>query len=124
VGRRLVGRPDEQHLSTLAARPLHPSLDAPPTDSLTNGRKAFQEGRHSEALHYFSQILEENPDHAWAWHGRGDALQLMGAWQDALTAYERAIAIQPEEPLHREGRKNARQAIAQSTHGADETSQN
>ena len=87
------------------------SLPEGSVDALSEGRRAFSEGRYAEALHHFSTILDHDPEHAWAWHGRGDALQLMGAHADALAAYTRAAALQPDEPLHRSGIDNAQQAM-------------
>ena len=115
AGRRLLGRPGEATLSALA-RQDRPGLDIvlPPStvDRLESGRRAFAEGRHADALHLFGQILREDPDHAWAWHGRGDALQLLGAHADARAAYLRAAALQPDEALHRAGVANAERGLA------------
>ena len=85
----------------------------PPTtiDALAAGRAAFTAGLYADALHHFGQVLQADPDHPWGWHGRGDALQLMGSHTDALAAYERAAALQPGEPLHTAGAARAREAL-------------
>lgn len=81
-------------------------------DALSAGRAAFEAGHYADALHHFGTILEHDPDHPWAWHGRGDALQLLGSHAQALAAYRRAAALQPDEPLHRAGIENAQRAMA------------
>ena len=89
------------------------AITLPPTttNALTAGRAAFTAGLYADALHHFGQVLQSDPDHAWGWHGRGDALQLMGSHADALASYQRASALQPEEPLHTAGAERARRAI-------------
>ncbi|MDP6945643.1 MAG: tetratricopeptide repeat protein, partial [Myxococcota bacterium] len=47
----------------------------------------------------------------WAWHGRGDALQLLGQHVDALDAYTRAARLAPDTGLHHAGRANALKSL-------------
>ncbi len=110
---RLVGmvlpRPRDVALDALARAdrgpaPTIPHLELP---SIDRARKAFTEGRHGEALHLFGELIAADPDNAWAWHGRGDALQLLGQHADALDAYDRAAALCPREGIHHAGRANA-----------------
>ena len=89
------------------------SLPEGTVDALSAGRAAFEAGHYADALHHFGVILEHDANHPWAWHGRGDALQLMGSYQEALAAYETAAALQPEEPLHRAGIDNAQRALSE-----------
>ena len=115
LGRRLLSRPSDATLSRLASRDrpgMLISLPAGTVDSLSAGRAAFEAGHYADALHHFGVILEHDPDHPWAWHGRGDALQLMGSYQEALEAYETAASLQPDEPLHRAGIANALRALS------------
>ena len=114
LGRSLLGRPTEGTLSTLARsdRPgLQITLPPSTVDALEAGRAAFAEGRFSDALYHFGVVIEADSRSAWGWHGRGDALQLMGAHEDARDAYLRAAALQPGEPLHQEGAERARRAL-------------
>lgn len=96
-------------------RPERPgmNIDIPQSsvDALTAGREAFAAGQYAEALHHFGQVLEMDPSHPWGWHGRGDALQLMGQHADAKDAYLRAAALQPDEPLHVAGAERAMTAL-------------
>ena len=119
LGGRLLGRPSEDLLSSLARadRPGLRDLDASATAAeraeaaIFSGRAAFEAGQHAEALHHFSHALSLAPTSAWAWHGRGDALQLLGQPEGALAAYQKASELAPETGLHRAGAANALSAI-------------
>lgn len=117
----MVGRPSDALLTRLA-RKARPSPPVPvPTaeelgviDHLSEGRRALSAGMHAEALFHFGERLDSGPDPAdaaWAWHGRGDALQLMDQPEPALDAYVRACALQPHTGLHHLGRANALEAL-------------
>lgn len=113
--RRLLPRPDEPTLSALA-RPYRgpaPVIEVPALPDIEKARAAFAAGAFGEALFIFGEILAVDPENPWAWHGRGDALQLLGQHEDALAAYDRARALQPREPLHEAGRQNALRALAE-----------
>jgi tetratricopeptide (TPR) repeat protein len=108
----LVGRlppPSETSLRNLAGRDRKPaiSLSDEGASPVEQGRLAFSEGRHSEALALFSAAIEEDPENAWAWHGRGDALQMMEGYGEALTCYSKAAALCPGRGIHHAGRANA-----------------
>ena len=114
----LVRRPDDDALERLARadRGPRPELPRPegvsvPPGGIDAARAALDRGELAEALHLFGEILAVDERAAWAWHGRGDALQLMGAWQDALAAYERATELQPRVGLHHGGRANALKSL-------------
>lgn len=113
----LLGRPSEDQLTALArkARPA-PPIEVPAfgPDHLALGRAAFAEGRYGDALHHFGQLLEVDPESPWAWHGRGDALQLMDEHAGALAAYERAAALAPRTGLHHAGRANALHSLGRT----------
>jgi len=91
-------------------------ITLPPStvDALEAGRRAFQDGHYADALHHFGQVTAADPDSAWGWHGRGDALQLMGSHAAARDAYDRAAALQPTEPLHAAGAARARRALREN----------
>lgn len=76
----------------------------------------------AEALHSFACRLEETADtDAWAWHGRGDALQLLGDPPNALAAYREAAARQPDQGIHRMGCANALDAMGRKAEADAET---
>jgi tetratricopeptide (TPR) repeat protein len=113
---RLLPRPTEAQLMTLAGRqpgasPSSPALAA--AEHIAQGRKALEAAAFGEALHHFGEALSLHPEARWAWHGRGDALQLSGEHAAAQRAYERAIHIDPECGLHHAGQANALGAQAQ-----------
>ena len=110
----MLGRPSDATLSRLSLRDrpgMTFAMPAGSVDALSEGRAAFEAGHYADALHHFGTILTHDPDHPWALHGRGDALQLMGSHREALAAYQRAAALQPDEPLHRAGIDNATRAF-------------
>ena len=114
ISDRLIPRPKEAYLSKLARnhRPPPDPMRFRPEDHgvenhLTSGRAALERGALGEALHHFGSRLEQAPEDNWAWHGRGDALQLTGQFKEALNAYEKAIKFGPSEGIHRGGQANA-----------------
>ena len=119
LGGRLVGRPSDALLAALA-RKDRPGMHAPDTvwseaasaeAHIAAGRLAFERGQHAEALFRYGEAIAAAPEAAWAWHGRGDALQLLGQHEAALEAYSRAVALAPEGGLHEAGRANALDAL-------------
>ena len=118
LGRLLgwVGRPSDALLEELARvdrgpRPILPQPPDVPGGSLAEARAALERGELGEALHRFGALTAADPAHAWAWHGRGDALQLAGDPAEALAAYSRAAALAPTVGLHQGGRFNALRAL-------------
>lgn len=102
---------------TLAGREPRPSATSPTlaaADHITLGRRALETAAFGEALHHFGAALTLHPEARWAWHGRGDALQLSGDPTAAQRAYERAIHIDPDCGLHHAGQANALGAQGQS----------
>ena len=104
----LLPPPDDGLLVRLAradrpAAPTAPGRRPSAAAELAEARRALAAGELPEALHRFTALTRRRPDDAWAWHGRGDALQLLGEPEGALDAYARAASIQPGEALHRAG---------------------
>jgi len=112
IARLAVSRPADSRLEDLARRDRPaPVLPPDPTGPLQRGRNAFERGQWAEALHCFGEVLANDPDHPWGWHGRGDALQLLGDPAGALHAYDRAVDRDPDCGLHHGGRANALAAL-------------
>ena len=102
--------PEDKFLQELAKKDrkgLKISLPIIPPSALERGRKAFQDQQYSEALFYFSQAISENPHSGWAWHGKGDAFQLLGDYKEALGCYTQAIKLHPKRQIHQAGKANA-----------------
>ncbi len=60
------------------------------------GRMYLELGRLKEADEHSLWALESKRDSAEAWALRGDCLQAAGAAEEALEAYHRALALQPD----------------------------
>jgi len=92
-------------------------------DHLSEGRRALSAGLYAEALFHFGERLDDGPgsDASWCWHGRGDALQMMGQYADALEAYDRAVALRSAEGLHHMGRANALAGLGRAAEADEAT---
>jgi len=117
---RVLGRPSEALLSQLAAKDRRGGT-SPPDSPLVRashhiqlGQAAFASGAYGEALHHFGEALNGAPEAPWAWHGRGDALQLSGQHEAALAAYEQATRFNTECGLHHAGRANSLGSLGQA----------
>ena len=109
-------RPTDRHLRSLSQkeRPgLQVDLPEVRRSYLEQGRGSFSQKEYAEALHFFSLAIEEDPNNAWGWHGRGDALQLLGDYKGSLEAYDKAIILQPTTALHYGGKSNALRGLDQ-----------
>ena len=118
AAREIGGRPSDALLTALASqdRPGAPASQRDPplvqaSHHIQQGQAAFSNGAYGEALHHFGVAIEHAPEAAWAWHGRGDALQLSGQYAAALAAYDKATAIDDSCGLHHAGRANALAAL-------------
>ena len=60
------------------------------------GMDRVKRNEFEEALEFFDQVLEMNPENADAWNNKGVALFKMGRPDDALVCYDRALAADPE----------------------------
>jgi tetratricopeptide (TPR) repeat protein len=123
---KVLGRPSDAALTSLARadRPAPPipvptAAELGVMDHLGDGRAAFADGRHGEALHAFGAHVESFPEDPWGWHGRGDALQLLGSHADALGAYDAAAARSPRTGLHHAGRANALRSLGRTDEADD-----
>jgi tetratricopeptide (TPR) repeat protein len=118
IGGRLLGRPSEQLLTSLASQDRG-SMATMTAESpmvlaahhIQLGQSAFKSGAYGEALHHFGVAIEHSPDAPWAWHGRGDALQLSGQHEAALNAYQQACNLDNKCGLHLAGKANVLRSI-------------
>jgi len=60
------------------------------------GMDRVKRNEFEEALEFFDQVLEMNPENADAWNNKGVALYGMGRPEEALICYDRALATDPE----------------------------
>ncbi|NNF98611.1 MAG: tetratricopeptide repeat protein [Desulfobacteraceae bacterium] len=67
-------------------------------------REGFQltmEGKYQDALQFYQDATEINPNDAMAWHGLGYCYNGMGQNEEAMKTYERAVVENPSDPgLH------------------------
>ncbi len=110
LGGRLLARPDEGLLHALTGRTKGGPASGGDSPLLA-GRRALSEGQLGEALLCFARAAEQDPGDPWPWHGRGDALQLSGQYQDALDAYREALSRAPELALSHCGLGNALEGL-------------
>jgi predicted Zn-dependent protease with MMP-like domain/Flp pilus assembly protein TadD len=83
----------------MARRPGSPPDDADPvTAILERAGDAFEDGRPEEALALADEALAAAPRSVPALHFRAAALAELGRTDDALDAYERALAIGRDDP--------------------------
>ena len=54
-------------------------------------------GRHDEAVTVLRASLDRTPDHAAGWVALGNVLLTQGSAADAVEAYTRALAIEPDD---------------------------
>lgn len=55
-------------------------------------------GCHAQALAGFDQVVAQAPTWSVAWLNRGSALRYLGRFDEALSSYDRALALDPEMP--------------------------
>lgn len=74
----------------------HPVIAQDINQLFEQGNTAQREGRYAEAEAIWRQILETNPDNAIAYNNLGVAYQKQGNLEAAITAYKKAIALDPD----------------------------
>jgi tetratricopeptide (TPR) repeat protein/peroxiredoxin len=79
------------------------ALQASYPDTLANawnnlGLLATREGQTAEAIPFFQQALELNPDHLIALENLGNAYRQQKKWEEARKTLERAVAVGPQDP--------------------------
>ena len=65
---------------------------------LREGTREGKAGAYDNALHAFEMAIQENPQSAQAWQGKGYTLELMGKPAEAMAAFDTAIALNAEYP--------------------------
>ncbi|MDD1672981.1 MAG: tetratricopeptide repeat protein [Methanomicrobiales archaeon] len=57
--------------------------------------EAANEGEHKKALDYLEQVLTTNPNHAKAWCIKGNCLDCLGQYEEAVRSYNTALKLDP-----------------------------
>lgn len=66
------------------------------TEWYNEGNNFTNQKRFDMAIHAYDHAIALNPSYARAYFARGQALAMLGLHADALAAYEKAIAIDPD----------------------------
>ena len=75
------------------------------------GVLAALECNHIEALDYFEKLIELKPKSAIAYSNKGNVLQELKRYEDALICYEKALSLQPTNHEALSNKGNALQAL-------------
>lgn len=62
----------------------------------------FLNGKYKDSLKECRISLNLNPNHFGAWNGMGMCLYNLGQYNDAISAFAKALAIQPHAPANRQ----------------------
>jgi tetratricopeptide (TPR) repeat protein len=68
-------------------------------DYLKQGDALFFEGQFEEALTYYDQVIQREPNLYVAWVNHGWTLRKLGRYSEALLSYEKAITIQSDHHI-------------------------
>jgi tetratricopeptide (TPR) repeat protein len=79
--------------------------------------KFVGDGKHAEALPYFRQAAENSPGKASLWMNVGNCQRDVGRFPDAMSSYQRALALEPGNELLLENVKQF-----QEEHGSEAAS--
>lgn len=82
------------------------------TDPLWRGNAAYRAGNYPQATAAFGQAIEQHPSAA-AWHNLGNALAMQQQYQQALDAYEQALALEPDNQAAAANAELMRQLLQQ-----------
>lgn len=119
--------PSEHHLQRLAEKhrdirqflppifPIEEHAEDTVEQMIIKGRLYLETKQIHEALLCFNKAITCDTQHSWAWHGKGDAHQLVGQYKEACIAYEQAMRLCPKEPYHIAGLANAHHGLGMRT---------
>ncbi|HAT13269.1 MAG TPA: hypothetical protein DCS91_06605 [Microcoleaceae bacterium UBA11344] len=65
------------------------------TNYFEEANKLRQEGLLQEAIAYYKNALEQNPDFYASYHNLGETLAKLGRWDEAVYAYQQALELNP-----------------------------
>jgi len=115
LGGKWLRRPTDGELSAQSGRVRGGGDSVSSVEALESGRRALANAHYSEALVQFALAIERDEQCLWAWHGRGDAFQLAGDPEAALSSYDRALELDAQSALSHLGRGNALTALKRVT---------
>jgi tetratricopeptide (TPR) repeat protein len=74
-----------------------PNLISPPQTQLSSLLEHYQNGRFSEAENLSLEIIQDFPKHQFAWKVLGAVLGTTGRKHEAVDAYQKAVALSPQD---------------------------
>ena len=89
-------------LSLVAALACRPG-GSPFEELLADGRAKFEEGLFHDAKAAFATVLDQDPDHAAAAYGYARTAMVLNEYEEAIPAFERALALALNDPRVHEG---------------------
>lgn len=85
--------------AALACQPGGPVFE----ERLADGRARFEEGFFHEAKAAFASVLDDDPGNASAAYAYARTAMVLHEYEEAIPAYERALALAPDDPrVHEE----------------------
>ena len=83
------------------------------------GIALYKLNRFTELKELLQGQQERVQDRTWYWGLRGNTEYALGNWGAAVTAYEKALEIQPDEPLYWENLSRARRLLKEGHRAAE-----
>lgn len=85
---------------SIATNPSKTNLNF--AELLLVGKNAVNSGRHQDAVHAYTQIIDNDPTVSQAWHGRGSAYFNQGVFDQAERDFRRAVELSPNNAEYRQ----------------------
>jgi tetratricopeptide (TPR) repeat protein len=80
--------------------PVASSFAYTATDYYTSGLHFYDQKDYSQAIQYFTEAINLDPNFAAALEGRGDAYYALGQYQQALSDFQKAQSLSPSDQLN------------------------
>ena len=83
---------------TLAARWMTSPAFATEAEDYDSAMSSYDQGQYTQAVQGFARVIQENPNSWQAYQGMGSSLLQQGDRQGALQAYQKSLALHPDNP--------------------------
>ena len=75
-----------------------PIISESVSESLDTAFELANQGNYQEAIPYYDNVLQQEPDNVNALYNKANALENLEEYEDALEYYDKALQIEPEDP--------------------------
>ena len=82
----------------ITAWTLVPSVFADEAEDYQSAQNAYDQGQFLQAVQGFARVIQEDPNSWQAYQGFGSSLLQQGDRQGALQAYQKSLALHPDNP--------------------------